>query len=493
MLYRHPAALLLRGRSHLPRALFHCSPARAALKRFKLADIGEGITECEVIKWSVKPSSAVNTFDPLCEVQSDKASVEITSPFDGIVHELLVPEGQIAKVGQDLCTIEVVDDVPAADDAEQTPPSVAPEQSSAAAEGYGAPPSQPPVDVGAAIPDHPPPQTTRRPHPLDPNIPSQARTHVQSATKEVFAPPSVRHYARQNGVDLHALAPGSGKGGRVEKRDVEAFLQRGSAPAGAPQAASSQDGFTAIVGDVQPEKDVPVELNRTRWNMWKAMEKSLLIPQFSFSTYLDITDLHNILPILNAHIPTHYLPPPARPSPTAQVVSPTAFYAPLPPTELAPEAHYTRLTYLPVLLKTLARAMRDWPLFRASISSPWPSAAEGARPSMVIRPHADISIALSTPTGLYTPTLQAADTQSVYALAAQLRVLAHRGRQVPCALTPRDMPRRGGTVSMSNVGGVGQVESAAPVLVPGGGWRSRLWGGAVGVGCGEGGGRGRGG
>lgn len=319
MLCRHPAALLLRGRSHLPRALFHCSPARAAFKRFKLADIGEGITECEVIKWyvcrltlnpryivslnmcrSVKPLSAVNTFDPLCEVQSDKASVEITSPFDGIVHELLVPEGQIAKVGQDLCTIEVVDDVAAADDAEQTPPNAAPEQSSAAAAGHGALHSQPPVDVGAVTQDHlsPPTQQARRPHPLDPNVPSQARTHVQSATKEVFAPPSVRHYARQNGVDLHALVPGSGKGGRVEKRDVDAFLQRGSAQAGAPQAAVSQDVFTAAVGDTQHEKDVTVELNRTRWNMWRAMEKvrapdayvpghvltfvqSLSIPQFS--------------------------------------------------------------------------------------------------------------------------------------------------------------------------------------------------------------------
>lgn len=111
--------------------------------------------------------------------------------------------------------------------------------------------------------------------------------------------------------------------------------------------------------------------------------------------------------------------------------------------------------------------MRDWPLFRSSIA-PSPS-AEGARPSTVIRPHADISIALSTPTGLYTPTLQAADTQTVYALASQLRLLAHLGRQVPCALTPKEMPRRGGTVSVSNVGGVGQVESATPVLVPGGG------------------------
>ncbi|KAJ3005723.1 hypothetical protein NUW54_g4214 [Trametes sanguinea] len=98
-----------------------------------------------------------------------------------------------------------------------------------------------------------------------------------------------------------------------------------------------------------------------------------------------------------------------------------------------------------------------------------PSTATAAKPTMTIRPHADISIALSTPTGLYTPTIQAADTQSVYALAAQIKHLAHLGRQVPCALTPNEMPRKGGTVSVSNVGGIGAVESAAPVLVPGGG------------------------
>ncbi|KAL4251017.1 hypothetical protein AB1N83_013750, partial [Pleurotus pulmonarius] len=65
---------------------FHTSPSywasKKVLQKFKLADIGEGITECEVISWSVKPQATVKSFEPLCEVQSDKASVEITSPFD---------------------------------------------------------------------------------------------------------------------------------------------------------------------------------------------------------------------------------------------------------------------------------------------------------------------------------------------------------------------------------------------------------------------------
>ncbi|KAH9850608.1 CoA-dependent acyltransferase [Lenzites betulinus] len=460
MFYRHHTVALLCRRTHLPRALFHACAPRAALKRFKLADIGEGITECEVIKWSVKPASPVNSFEPLCEVQSDKASVEITSPFDGIVKELLVQEGEVAKVGQDLCTIEVADDGTVADDPAPAPAPQAYRQSRLAPQAW---------HMLHPLRHHSPPPQTRRPHPLDPNVAPEVRAQSSSAAKDVLAAPSVRHYARQNAVDLSVLAPGSGKGGRVEKRDVDAFLQRGSVA-----GTTSQGVFGTPEAAQQHAQDITIELSRTRWNMWKAMEKSLAIPQFTCSVSLDLTDLHNFLPTLNAHIPAHYLPASARPSPSSQVVLPTAFYTPPALPEVPPEAQYTRLTYLPVLLKTLARAMRDWPLFRASLtdaSAPPPSGGSGggSRPHLTIRPHADISIALSTPTGLYTPTLQAVDAQSVYALAGELRRLAHLGRQVPCALTPREMPRRGGTVSVSNVGGVGAVESATPVLVPGGG------------------------
>lgn len=111
--------------------------------------------------------------------------------------------------------------------------------------------------------------------------------------------------------------------------------------------------------------------------------------------------------------------------------------------------------------------MLEWPLFRSSITPG--SEHSGSKPTLTLRPHVDISIALSTPTGLYTPTLQAVDTQSVYSIASQLKQFSHLGRQIPSALTPNEMPKRGGTITVSNVGGIGAVESAAPVLVPGGG------------------------
>ena len=196
---------------------------------------------------SVKPSSAVNSFDPLCEVQSDKASVEITSPYDGIVKELLVEEGQVAKVGQDLCTIEVAEDDAVAVEDPESPSE----------------PQQPPPEIETPSPTQQHSAPLRRPHPLDPNVPQEARTHSSTAS-DVLATPSVRHYAREHAVDLGLVAPGSGKDGRVEKRDVDAFLQK----AATPSASSWTSNRPVATG-----QDVTLELSRTRRNMWKAMEK----------------------------------------------------------------------------------------------------------------------------------------------------------------------------------------------------------------------------
>ncbi|KAG5640679.1 hypothetical protein DXG03_007543 [Asterophora parasitica] len=456
MLVARPARRLL-GRPSVV-SYFHTTPAywatRKVIQKFKLADIGEGITECEVIKWSgrnfstcsltVQPASKISAFDPLCEVQSDKASVEITSPFDGVVKELLVQEGEVAKVGAGLCLIEVEEE----DDG--TTPAVEEPASTPAP----APVSQPEAFTPTPAPVQPAAEAERRLHPLDPKFTPSAST---VAAENILAAPSVRHFARQNGVDLALLAPGSGKGGRIEKRDVEAFLAK-------PASQTVQQPSAAPVAD----QDVVVELGRTRYGMWKAMEKSLEIPHFGYSTTLDITALHHLLPTLNAHIPAHFLPTPSKTSSSA--VNPSALYPAPTPEAMSPSQQFTRLTYLPILLKTLSRAMLEWPLLRSSITPPSStSSTPPPKPTVTIRPHADISIALSTPTGLYTPTLTSVDTDSIYTLASRLSHLAHLGRQVPTALTPKEMPRRGGTITVSNVGAIGAGEFASPVLVPGGG------------------------
>ncbi|KAJ7069670.1 CoA-dependent acyltransferase [Mycena amicta] len=406
--------------------------SRKVLRTFNLADIGEGITECEVIRWSVAPSATVTAFDPLCEVQSDKASVEITSPFDGVVKQLLVEEGKVAKVGQGLCLIEVEEEDPAeVGDAK-------PETSTAKPE------TQIPTQEPA-----PQKTTTRKPHPLDPSF-----TPNPGSTDSVLATPSVRHYARKQGVDLANVAPGSGKGGRVEKTDVDAFLEGASAPSSAPVVSSNG-------------KDVVVELGRTRAAMWKAMVKSLEVPHFGYSTTLDITDLHSLLPLLNKHIPLHY-----RPTIDAEPVFNPAHalgqgIGLQPALDIPSTGRYTRLTYLPFLLKTLAQTMMEWPLLRSSIT-PSSSSASNPKPSLTIRPRADIALALATPTGLYTPVLRAAETRNLYAIASDVTHLATLGRRVPSGLTAAHLGG-GGTISVSNVGAAGRGTAAMPILVPGGG------------------------
>ncbi|KAG6887144.1 hypothetical protein C0995_001027 [Termitomyces sp. Mi166 len=438
---------LLRRPGTVRRAYFHSSATlwamRKVVHKFKLADIGEGITECEIIKWSVAPSGNVQAFDPLCEVQSDKASVEITSPYDGVVKELLVQEGEVAKVGAGLCLIEVEEEDTGSKESNPTSePTSTPVHSEQATSSV-----PPPVEAPAP----PKVESSRRLHPLDPNFMPAG----DSATAvSVLAPPSVRHYARQNGVDLVQLAPGSGKSGRIEKRDVDAFLARSAEP----QAQTVKSG-----------EDIVVELGRTRYGMWKAMVKasnSLEIPHFGYSTSLDITALHNLLPTLNTHIPPHLSA--STPKATSTAVNPSSIYPSPTHPDIPAEHRYRRLTYLPILLKTLSKAMIEWPLFRASIT-PATESIVSSKPTLTVRPHADISIALSTPTGLYTPTLTQADTHSVYTLASSIQAIAHRGRQVPCGLTLADMPRRGGTITVSNVGAIGAGEYASPVLVPGGG------------------------
>lgn len=101
--------LLSRQALHTPirRRAFHRSSRLEVVKPFLLADIGEGITECQLIQWFVQPGARVEHFDKLCEVQSDKASVEITSPFDGVIKKLYYEPDDMAVTGRPLVDIDM--------------------------------------------------------------------------------------------------------------------------------------------------------------------------------------------------------------------------------------------------------------------------------------------------------------------------------------------------------------------------------------------------
>jgi 2-oxoisovalerate dehydrogenase E2 component (dihydrolipoyl transacylase) len=223
----------------------------------------------------VKPPATVQAFDQLCEVQSDKASVEITSPFDGVLKELLVEEGAVAKVGEGLCLIEVEEEAAA------STPELEPVQESSSA----SPPPHTEQEASAHQPESAqanPPSTPdtpfpRRRHPLDPQYvpdlspPPARRRGSAKNDPNVLATPSMRHLARTLGVDLSELAPGSGRDGRIEKSDIDAHLAKAS-------VSSSRETETPK----SKAEDITVELGRTRWGMWKAMEKVIMHSTFYY-------------------------------------------------------------------------------------------------------------------------------------------------------------------------------------------------------------------
>jgi 2-oxoisovalerate dehydrogenase E2 component (dihydrolipoyl transacylase) len=188
-----------------------------------------------------------------------------------------VQEGQVAKVGEGLCIIEVEEEA-------SNPSDALTSESSNAGATTGPPPpeergtvtsgGQPGVSESQPAPDKP--SMARRSHPLDPNsapapestmLPSsELATSLKADAADVRALPAVRHFARKWGVDIASLFPGSGKDGRVEREDIERSLAIGKSVGEQLPSVATIPPFA--------EEDVVVELGRTRYGMWKAMEKA---------------------------------------------------------------------------------------------------------------------------------------------------------------------------------------------------------------------------
>ena len=174
---------------------------------FRLPELGEGVHEGELVKWRVKPGEQVKHDQPLCEVMTDKATIEIPSPFAGAVSELVAKEGDVVKVGQLMLKGEVLGgakSVPAA------------EAKSAASAPASAPSAAPSSAVSA---------------PAAQAAPAKAST-TSASSADVLASPATRRLANEKGVDLSSV-PATGPHGRVLMDDVEKFLSGGAQTRGA--------------------------------------------------------------------------------------------------------------------------------------------------------------------------------------------------------------------------------------------------------------------
>jgi pyruvate dehydrogenase E2 component (dihydrolipoamide acetyltransferase) len=358
---------------------------------FKLPDIGEGIHEGEIVKWFVKPGDEVNEDDVLCEVQNDKAVVEIPSPVKGKVLEILVEEGTVATVGQTLITL----DAPGYENMtfkgqEQDEPKEKENTQEVSKKEEGE----------AKAPQEAPSKQTE----VDPN-------------RRVIAMPSVRKYAREKGVDIR-LVQGTGKNGRVLKSDIDAFLAGGTAAQQKEEApaAKAEEKAAAAAAAQQPvvlEGEFP-ETREKMSGIRRAIAKAMVnskhtAPHVTLMDEVDVTKL---------------------------VAHRKKFK------EIAAEKGI-KLTFLPYVVKALTSALREFPVLNTSI--------DDETEEVIYKHYYNIGIAADTDRGLLVPVIKHADRKPIFALAKEINELAAKAREGK--LAPHEM--KGASCTITNIGSAG--------------------------------------
>ncbi|PWK05406.1 dihydrolipoamide acetyltransferase family protein [Tumebacillus permanentifrigoris] len=371
---------------------------------FKLPDVGEGIHEAEIVRWLVNVGDTVREFEPIVEVQTDKALVELPAPTSGTVLEIKAQAGSLAFVGDVIIVF-------GEKGAEALDASATGAQTGAAVETLspkGTSPAQPPVAQGEQL---------------------DLRTLPAG---RVLATPATRKLARDLGVDLK-LVTGTGKAGRVTKEDVRQFHQGDTqAPPSPPVAAThSSDAAPAATpaaptraavptpAPVIPSADderVPLRgLRRTIAN--RMVQSAFTAPHVTAFDDVDMTELMAYRKQANALLAERGI----------------------------------KLTFLPFILKALTSALKAYPYLNAHM--------DDAAGEIVLKKDYHLGIAVDTPDGLLVPVLKHVDRKSILDIASEIKVLVDKTQ----ARTLDVSEMRGGTFTISNMGPIGGL-FATPIL-----------------------------
>lgn len=363
---------------------------------FKLPDIGEGIHEGEIVKWFIKAGDKVQEDDVLCEVQNDKSVVEIPSPVEGTVIEVKVDEGTVAVVGDILVTF----DAPGYDDIQFKGGHGEDETEAQVQSATG--------EDGDKIEKEPVPEKT-------PDAPTGAGAQPKQENKDeyIVAMPSVRKYARENGVDIHDVK-GTGKNGRVLKENIDSFVSGDQAK---PEAREAEDTKAqaepkAAVQAI-PEGEYP-ETREKMSGIRKAIAKAMVnskqtAPHVTLMDEIDVTKL---------------------------VAHRKKFK------EIA-AAKGVKLTFLPYVVKALTSALKEFPALNTSL--------DDASSEIVHKHYYNIGIAADTERGLLVPVVKNADHKSMFTISNEINELAGKARDGK--LASNEM--KGASCTISNIGSAG--------------------------------------
>jgi 2-oxoisovalerate dehydrogenase E2 component (dihydrolipoyl transacylase) len=349
---------------------------------FILPDIGEGIVECELVEWLVKEGDMIVEDQPVADVMTDKALVQIPAMYAGKVVKLYYEKGDIAKVHSPLFAIER---------------SVTVETNTASSSSNAGEQKQPVVN--------------KNEKPQQP-----AKTATPSATvnpkAKALASPAVRRIARELNVDIRQV-PGSGKKGRVYKEDILAFVNRASQPAKTAPVVEHTSSTAAVVGGKRTEP-----IRGVKAAMAKAMVASVsTIPHFTYCEEIDMTAL------------------------IALRLQLKAIYEP----------QGIKLTMMPFFMKAMSLALKQYPVLNSQVN-------DDCSEITYFDDH-NIGMAVDSKVGLLVPNVKQVQHKSILDLANEITRLTNDARSGRVASD--DL--KGGTISISNIGAIGGTV-ATPII-----------------------------
>jgi len=411
------------------------------LKEFKLPDVGEGLTEADIVAWHVKPGDQVEVNQIIVEIETAKAVVELPCPWDGTVARLLVEEGQTVDVGVPIIAVEVagsertVVPAPAAEPQPAEPQTSQPQtgkpqtskpERQAVLVGYGvktasttrrARKTVPAIAAAAARPDTAEvPTGSPVPAAAVPAVPEAPAAGVPAV--RALAKPPVRRLAKDLGISLAGLA-GTGPDGSITRDDVQ------RAAAGDTTARSDHNaganGASRLATAARPGGEERIAVRGLRKHMAAAMVASAFTaPHVTEFLQVDVTETMAAMRRVRD----------------------------------LPEYAGIRVSPLLFVARALLAAVARHPL----VNSSW----DGEAGQIVVKHYVNLGIAVAAERGLIVPNIKDAGALPLPELARSLQALAETGRAGKA--TPADLA--GGTITITNVGVFG-VDAGTPILTPG--------------------------
>lgn len=352
---------------------------------FKIPEVGENIVSGNVVNIFVAAGDTVAKDQDLLELETEKASLPVPSPVSGQVKEILVKVGDEVKIGQVVMRIKATGAVPAEEPRQKILTPVA-----------ATAPTQPQVSAQTTATA---PFTGTSPVARFFNFVARRNEDIP-AQVDVPAAPSVRRLARELGVEVSSV-PGSGPGGRISKDDVKAFVKQIVLSGGGQAAPKKPLPDFARFGAIRREKMSKVR-QVTKDHMAHCWSTVAHVTQFDKA---DITELEKI--------------------------------------RKANSTEERKLTVTPFLIKVLARALKGFPQFNASI--------DADNNEIIYKQYIHIGVAVDTDRGLLVPVLRDADKKSVLEITDELTKAAERARNKKTALEEL----QGGSMTVTNLGGIG--------------------------------------